>query len=308
MIARITERRVAAPLLAALMLGAAIPAKADTQDDAAAEGLDAALVVTGRLMLADTQGRVDDDIVDGSLVSLRLAPSLSLKRGDATFSLSNAATRVEYFAAGRTDRWQNVARLDAALDVGTATTLRLWGERSDNILTAEAPLADEWEVGAGIEQKLDDANRLSINARWRERRYDDVDQSRGNGPRVDAEYRYRFAPNHYAFLRGRYEAINSATARRDVQRWSATAAYQRPLARDLSLRPSLTWFDIEYQGRPVTGGGFRRDTVISPELSLSYSPGPWRFSADARYIARQSTDPQFDRSGYRFALEISHVF
>jgi hypothetical protein len=307
-IVRMTERRIATLLFAALMLGAAMPAQADTQDDDTAEGLDAALVVTGRLVLADTQSRVNDDIADGSLVALRLAPSLTLKRGDAAITLSNAATRVEYFAEGRTDRWQNVARLDAALNIGATTTLRFGGERSDNILTAEAPRADEWEAGAGIEQRLGEASRVTLGARWRERRYDDPDQSRGQGPRVDAEYRYRFAANHYAFLRGRYEAIESAAARREVRRWSASATYQRPLARDLSLRPSLTWYDVEYSGRPIAGGGFRRDKVFSPELSLSYSPGAWRFSADARYVARQSTDPQFDRSGYRFALEISHVF
>jgi hypothetical protein len=302
------KRRIAAPLLAVLLLTTAAPSQANTPSAPVADGIDTALVVTGRLMLAETDGRVDDDIVDGSLVALRIAPSIKLKRGDALITLSNAATRVEYFSEGRTDRWQNIARLEAAYRPNAATMLHLSGERSDNILTAEAPLADEWEAGAGIEQSIGAASRVSLDARWRERRYDDVDQSRGHGPRFDAEYRYRFAANHYAFVRGRFESIESATDRRDVKRWTVAASYQRPLVRDLSLRPSLTWSDTEFSGRPVIGGGFRRDRVLSPELSLLYSPGRWRFSADARYIARQSTDPQFDRAGTRFALEVSHVF
>ncbi|NJS13700.1 MAG: hypothetical protein HC788_02625 [Sphingopyxis sp.] len=295
-------------MLAALLLSAAAPAYANTAEAQTSDGIDAALVVTARAMLANSNSQVDDDIVDGSLMSLRIAPSVKLTRGDATITLSNATTRVEYFSDGRSDRWQNIARLEAAYTVSAATTLRLLGERSDNILTAEASRADEWEVGGEIEQAFGAASRVSLGARWRERRYDDLDQSRGNGPRFDAEYRHRFAANHYAFLRGRYESIASATDRRDVKRWTASASYQRPLARDLSLRPSLTWSETEFAGRPLIGGGFRRDRVLSPELSLTYSPGRWRLSADARYIARQSTDPQFDRSGTRFTLEVGYVF
>jgi hypothetical protein len=74
------------------------------------------------------------------------------------------------------------------------------------------------------------------------------------------------------------------------------------------VRPSVSWSRIEFAGRTLTAGGFRRDTVLSPEIELVYSPGAWRFAAEARYVARQSTDAAFDRSGYRFALEISREF
>jgi hypothetical protein len=301
-------RGEAAPTFAALVLASILPAQAAAQQNSSDTRLDAALAVTGRLVLADTQSRTDDDIVDGSFMALRLAPSVTLNSGEVAVTLRNAATRVAYFSDDRTDRWQNIARLEAAFAPGKATTIRLWGERSDNILTAEAPSTDEWEAGGEVEQSFGLAHRVSLGARWRERRYDDVEQSRGQGPRFDAEYRYRFAANHYAFLRGRYEEVSSAADRRAVQRLFASAVYQHPLARDLSLRPSLAWYDIEFSGRPTVGGGFRRDTVWSPEVALTYTPGPWRIAAEAQYIARNSSDASFDRNGTRFMVEVGYVF
>lgn len=308
MIANFTERRMTRPLFAIMALAVIPTAHAQDSADAKPQRIDAEVEVTGRLMLAETEARADDDILDGSFVSLRVAPTVKLTRDNAVFSISNATTRVAYFSDDRTDRWQNVARVQADFDLSKATSLQLSGERSDNILTAEAPLTDEWEAGARIEHALDSANRIALGARWRERSYDDIDRSDGRGPRFDAEYRHRFAANHFAYLRGRYESIASDNDRRDVKRWLASAAYQRPLARDLVLRPSLSWYDIEYSGRALSATSFRRDTVISPEVEIAYSPGAWRFAASARYIDRNSNDPQFDRSGYRFVLEISHAF
>ncbi|MBA4080051.1 MAG: hypothetical protein C0496_02175, partial [Erythrobacter sp.] len=183
-----------------------------------------------------------------------------------------------------------------------------FGERSDNILAAEFTSTDEWEFGGEIIHSVDAANRVTLGASWRERSYDDAAGSSGDGIRVDGEYRYRFGPNHYAFLRGRYDEINSAEARRNLTRWLAEASYQRPIVSDLRLRGELSYQRLDFGGRPVAGGGSREDDLFWPELTLIWSPGPWRIAGEARYIVRNSTDPAFDRSGYRFEVEISHAF
>ena len=69
-----------------------------------AGGFDAALEISTRAVAAETSGRIDDDIIDGSSIAFRLAPSLSLDSGPVLLTFSNAATRVEYFADGRADR------------------------------------------------------------------------------------------------------------------------------------------------------------------------------------------------------------
>lgn len=291
------------PAVAAIALTMATAALAED-----AGGLDAKLEVAGRAAVAETVGQTDDDIIDGSSLALRVTPSLSLDTDAVLLTFTNGLSRVEYFADDRTDRWQNVARVSAEFGAGSTTSLQISGERSDNIITAEAPLVDEWEAGARVQHALSETSRVQFGARWRERRYDDALRSSGSGPRIEAEYRYRFAANHYAYLRGRYEDISSSDARRDMSRWTALASYQHPIAKDVLVRPSVSWSRIEFPGRTLTAGGFRRDTVLSPEIELVYSPGAWRFAAEARYVSRQSTDAAFDRSGYRFALEISREF
>ena len=115
--------------------------------------------------------------------------------------------------------------------------------------------------------------------------------------------------NHYAFLRGRYDEINSDdNARRNLSRWLAEASYQRPIAKDLRLRGELSYQRLDFSGRALETGGVRQDDLFWPELTLIWSPGPWRVAAEGRYIVRNSTDPAFDRSGYRFELEASYAF
>ncbi len=270
--------------------------------------LDPSLRLTARGITARSTAPGEDEVIDGNALAAVITPSLVLTKGDVTVTLRNAATRLEFEDAGRTDRWQNAARAAVSYDLPGGTRLTAFGERSDNILAAEFTSTDEWELGGEVQHSFDAANRVAVGASWRERSYDDAAGSRGAGIRVDGEYRYRFGPNHYAFLRGRYDEINSAEARRNLSRWLAEASYQRPLARDLRLRGELSYQRLDFGGRPVAGGGTRRDDLFWPELTLIWSPGPWRLAAEGRYIVRNSTDPAFDRSGYRFELELSHAF
>jgi hypothetical protein len=270
--------------------------------------IDPGLRLTARGIAARSTAPGEDEVIDGNAIALVVTPSLVLTRDDVTVTLRNATTRLEFEDAGRTDRWQNAARLSISYDLSDATRLTAFGERSDNILAAEFTSTDEWEFGGEVQHSLDDANRLQLGASLRARSYDDDAGSRGDGVRVDGEYRYRFGPNHYAFLRGRYDEINSAEARRNLSRWLAEASYQRPIATDLRLRGELTYQRLDFGGRPVAGGGSREDNLFWPELTLIWSPGAWRVAGEARYVVRNSTDPAFDRSGYRFEVEVSHAF
>jgi hypothetical protein len=270
--------------------------------------IDPGLRLTTRGITARSTAPGEDEVIDGNALAAVITPSLVLSRKDVTVTLRNATTRLEFENPARTDRWQNAARLTVSYDLSQATRLTAFGERSDNILAAEFTSTDEWEFGGEITHNLDAANRLAIGASWRERSYDDAAGSRGDGIRIDGEYRYRFGANHYAFLRGRYDEINSPEARRNLSRWLAEASYQRPIAPDLRLRGELSYQRLDFGGRPVVGGGVREDELFWPELTLIWSPGPWRIAGEARYIVRNSTDPAFDRSGYRFEVEISHAF
>ncbi len=286
----------------------------DESDDAAAAkagsgwSLDPGLRLTARGITARSTAPAEDEVIDGNAVAVVITPSLVLAKDDVTVTLRNATTRLEFEDETRTDRWQNAARAAVSWDLSDATRLTAFGERSDNILAAEFTSTDEWEFGGEIMHSLDDANRMTLGASWRERSYDDAAGSSGEGIRVDGEYRYRFGANHYAFLRGRYDEISSAEARRNLTRWLAEASYQRPIASDLRVRGELSYQRLDFGGRPVVGGGVREDDLFWPELTLIWSPGPWRIAGEARYIVRNSTDPAFDRSGYRFEVEVSHAF
>ncbi len=270
--------------------------------------IDPGLRITARGITARTTAPGEDEVIDGNAIAAVITPSLVLAKDDVTVTLRSATTRLEFEDPARTDRWQNAARLSVSYDLSDATRITVFGERSDNILAAEFTSTDEWEFGGELQHSLDDANRVMVGASWRERSYDDATGSTGDGIRMDGEYRYRFGANHYAFLRGRYDEINSAEARRNLSRWLAEASYQRPIATDLRLRGELSYQRLDFSERVLATGGTRRDDLFWPELTLIWSPGPWRVAAEGRYIVRNSTDPVFDRSGYRFELEVSHAF
>jgi hypothetical protein len=270
--------------------------------------IDPGLRLTVRAISTEASVQADDEIIEGDAFAFVVVPSLTLTNEDTRVTFRNAATRIEYRDETRADRWQNTARLGVRFGLGDGTSATLFGERSDNLFAAEFASAEEWEAGGELEHEFDAANRVQLGASWRERSYDDIERSNGDGLRVDAEYRYRFAANHYAFVRARYDRIGSDNQRRNLTRWRAEASYQNPIARDLRARGGLSYQRLDFFGRPLASGGVRQDDLFEPELALIYSPGSWRIAAEARYIVRKSTDPEFDRSGYRIELEVSHAF
>jgi hypothetical protein len=311
-------RMAAAATIAAFAAGAHQPAHArntsdrsEQADDAggsASGRVDASLRLTARAILTEARVGTEEETVDGDALALVAAPALTWSDGGTSIAFRDNLTRIEYLDEARADRWQNVARLSGEVALGRRTTLSLFGERSDNLFTAEFTSADEWEAGGELVHSIDAAHRIALGASWRERRYDDASRSRGRGVRIEGEYRYRFAPNHYAYARLRHERIASAEARREITRWLAEASYLWPIARHLRAGAEIGYQRLDFPGRQLGSGRNRRDDIVTPQLSLTYSPCAWRIAARARYALRQSTDPAFDRSGYRFEVEVSHAF
>lgn len=277
-------------------------------DDASGWQLEPSLRVTARGIAARSTAPGEDEVIDGNALAVLIAPMLVLSKDDVTVTFRNITTRLEFEDADRLDRWQNLARLSARFDLSDSTAITAFTERSDNILAAEFTSTDEWEFGGEIEHSFDAANRVQAGASWRERAYDDEAGSTGSGIRFDGEYRHRFSANTYAFLRGRHDRVDSDNERRDLERWLFEASYQQPIARDLRLRGELTYESLAFPGRILPGGASRKDDLIWPEATLTWTPGPWRLQAEARYILRTSNDPAFDRTGYRIEMEVSHAF
>lgn len=282
--------------------------EAPARDETSGWRLEPGLRLTARGIAARSTAPGEDEVIDGNAFALVAAPSLALSNDDVVVTLRTTTTRLEFEDEARIDRWQNVARLSVSYNLPHGTKITAFGERGDNLLTAEFTSTDEWEYGGEFEHSFDAANRIQLGASWRTRSYDDVENSSGSGIRVDGEYRYRFGANRYAYLRGRYDEINSDEARRNLSRWLAEASYQHPIAKDLRMRGELSYQRLDFSGRTLATGGVRQDDLFWPELNLIWSPGPWRFAAEGRYIVRNSTDPAFDRSGYRLELEASYAF
>jgi hypothetical protein len=276
----------------------------------AADGwsIDPSLDLAARAVTADHDLRDDDSTISGDAIALIIAPSVVFENGPVQFELRNSTFRIEYLDDDFADRWRHTSEAELTFATDSSGSLSAFAEYAGNLTTAEAPFTDQWQFGGSVERRFGETHRVRARGAWRDRSYDDAAASKGSGARIDGEYRYRFGANHYFYLRGRYEEIDSANPVREFDRWIVSSAYQRPIARDLRIRPEIAYRDLDYPGRPIAGGGFRHDRSIVPELTLLYSPGDWLFSLEGKYFVRDSTDPEFDRNGYRIALEARHGF
>lgn len=93
-----------------------------------------------------------------------------------------------------------------------------------------------------------------------------------------------------------------------MDRWLLSASYQRPLAKDLRIRPQLTYRELDFPGRIVPGGASREDSILIPELTLLYSPSDWLFSGELRYNIRSSNDPNREEDGFRISVNANRKF
>lgn len=270
--------------------------------------LDTSLDVAVRAVTANLDLRDDDSAINGDAVAVLVAPSITATNGPLSLRLRNSTYRIEYLEDDFTDRWRVVTGVDVGYVTDADGSVGAFLEYGDNLATAEWPRTDQWRYGAELERRFGTEHRVRLQGSWRDRSYDDLADSEGSGPEIDGEYRYRFAANHYLYLRGSLEDIESDSARRNFDRQGASIAYQRPLARDFRIRPQVSYRHTDFTGRTLPDGGFRSDDIVIPELTLLYSPGDWLFSLEGRYLLRDSTDLEFDRNGYRIALEARYEF
>lgn len=282
------------------------PAYAFAQDDG--WSLDPSLDMAVRVVTANLDLRDDDSAISGDAFALLVSPSVRATNGALTLRLRNSTYRIEYLTDDFSDRWQSVTGAEITYETDPNGSFGSFIEYGDNLSTAESSRTEQWQYGAELERRFGSEHRVRLQGSWRERSYDDIAMSDGSGPDIDGEYRYRFAANHYLYLRGSVEDIDSDNARRIFDRQSASIAYQRPLSSDFRIRPQLNYRHTDFTGRLLPEGDFRSDDVIIPELTLLYSPGDWLFSLEGRYLLRDSTDPEFDRDGYRLALEARYEF
>lgn len=270
--------------------------------------VDAELDLAVRTVASNFDLRDDDSEINGDAIAFLAVPSIAATKGPVSARLRNSTYRIEYFQDDYSDRWRFVTGFEVEYETDPNGSLAAFAEHGDNLATAEAPNTDQLELGAKVERRIGDEHRLRVEASWRERGYKDLAETEGTGPELRTEYRYRFGANHYLYVRGRLEEIDSDTARRQFDRQVISFAYQRPLARDFRIRPELAFWHTDFPGRLLPQDGYRSDDVVIPELTFLYSPGEWLFSLEGRYLTRNSTDPFFDRDGYRIALEARYEF
>ena len=293
-----------------LLCGASFAALLTTPLSAQDTGweIDPALDVAVRAVTANFDLRDDDSAINGDAFAVLVAPSVTATNGDLSIRLRNSTYRIEYLEDDFADRWRVVTGLDVDYATDPDGEIGASIEYGDNLATAEFPRTDQWQYGANVERRFGEEHRVRLAANWRERSYDDIAQSTGQGPEIDGEYRYRFGPNNYLYLRGSIEEIDSDTDRRRFDRQIVSVAYQHPIAPDFRIRPEIGYRHTDFPGRFAPDGGIRSDDLVIPELTLLYSPGDWLFSVESRYLIRNSTDPEFDRNGYRIALEARYEF
>ena len=270
--------------------------------------VDPYLRLGAQVTVAENAVRDDEEGLDSDGISLNVEPGITAENGDLSVTVRNRARRIEYFDDQREDLWRNLLGGEATYQTDENGAVSAFADYGWNLTTAEFPRADQLEIGGQVERRFGDEHRLRGGASWRERDYDDVARSSGSGPRLDGQYRYRLGANHYLYLDGRYESIGSDLDRRDMERFIVSTSYQRPLARDLRIRPQLSYRDLRFPGRIEADGQPRRDTILIPELSFIYSPGDWFFVSEFRYNIRNSNDQERQDDGYRIALSVSRAF
>ncbi len=259
---------------------------------------------------AQSATRDEQIIVDGDAFTFRGQIGLNLENDRTRLRLE--ADRIEVVRPGEGRRESNRDRLTAQLDqdIGKDWEIQLRGRVYDDLVTAESSDTDETQASVRVTYQPKRAHRFRLRGTWRDREYDNgsADATKGDGPRLDAEYRHRMGRYHYFSLGARTESIKSDDADRGYSRQSARVSYTRPLNRNLRVRPALEFINTEFDGRLTPDGARRKDQLIVPEVELLWWPDKWRVEAEAKYIFSDSNQPTRQREGYRLTLSVGYVF
>lgn len=259
---------------------------------------------------AQTTTRDYDLVIDGEAISVRGQVGLALNSESTRFRLE--ADRIEVFRLGGDRDDISRDRLTATVEHDLTETLeiQLQARRYDDLVTVESADSDEWQGSARVTFQPSRDNRFRVAAAWRDRQYDNGagPATTGEGPRVDAQYRRRFGPNHFLAFDLRAENIRSDDPDRGYERESAGVAYTRPVAKDLRVRPAVELITTRFDGRIADSGALRRDRQVVPEVELLWWPGKWRIEAEAKYLFFNSNETVREREGYRLTLSVGYAF
>ena len=259
---------------------------------------------------AETVTRDEEFIVDGDGFTLRAQIGGELADSDTRFRFEADRIEVERIDDDRRDYNRDRITFIAEQDFGDDWEVQLRARYYDDLATVESADTDEWQGSARVEYEPERAHRFRVRATWREREYDNGadPQTRGSGPRVDAQYRHRLGRYNYINFDLRAESISSDDPQRGFNRQSAKASYTQPITPDLRIRPAISYIRTEFDDRLTTSGARRVDNQFAPEVKAMYWPDNWRIEVQAKYILTDSNLPSRDRAGYRLTLAIGYVF
>ena len=259
---------------------------------------------------AQSATRDEQIVVDGDALTARAQIGVDFEDNNSRFRLEADRIEVVRLGQGRSD--SNRDRLTALFqqELNDDWDVEFRARFYDDLVTAESSDTDEIQGSMRVSYEPTREHRVRVRATWREREYDNgtAPQSKGDGARVDAQYRRRLGRYHYITIDGRAESISSDDPRRGYSRESIKAAYTRPITPDLRVRPAIEVLRTRFDGRITDDGDRRKDTLVAPEVELLWWPGKVRVEAEAKYIFTQSNQITRDRQGYRFTLTVGYVF
>lgn len=259
---------------------------------------------------AQTTTRDDDLVIDGEAINLRGQVGLALNSKTMRFRLEADRIEVLRLGEGRQDIARDRFTGTAEFDLNKKLELQLQARHFDDMVSVEANDTDEWNGSARVTWEPRRAHRFRLQGTWRDREYADgvLPETKGEGPRVDAQYRRRFGAYHYLAFDLRAESIRSDDARRGYERESAGVAYTYPIKPDLRVRPAIEALRTRFDNRLTINGERRKDTLVAPEVEVLWWPGKWRVEAEAKYIFVGSNEPVREREGYRLTLSVGYAF
>lgn len=289
-----------------ILIAAASPAAAADED----WRLEPDARIEVQTISAQTTTRDDDLVVDGEAFTVRGQVGLALENDRTRIRIE--ADRIEVFRLGEGRRDISRDRLTATVehDVSDSFEVQVQARRFDDLVTVESADTDEWQGAVRMTYMPSEDHRFRLTGTWRDREYDNGDgpATTGDGGRIDAQYRYRFGPNHYLAVDLRAETIRSDDPARGYERESAGLAYTRPIAPDLRVRPAIEVIRTRFDGRLTDDGALRRDEQVVPEVELLWWPGQWRIEAEAKYLFVSSNEAVREREGYRLTLSLGYAF
>lgn len=278
----------------------------------AKDGVDAWVELEARAVQSDRTIIDGDDIESsGAGVSVDVAFQWTNGRTEVQFDLG--AEVFDFSEETRNTRESGSASVMVSQGINDNLSVAVNAGHWEDIVTLEARQTDQDAIRGEVQYE-DKVHRVRLRAQYREREYESVTPSTGNGMRYDAQYNYRFASWHWARVELRAEDINSDHPRRGYERYMVRASYSLPLdsGKNWRLRPQLEYRDWTYDERWVLddpAGELRHDSYIQPEIGLAYGKSNGlKARLRAAYQFRSSNDPQYTEDAPYFDLRVAYRF